>query len=218
MEEEHTTHPALLKLARQVARELDNLVETWKARPNYEQSGHLVRKNDSLILRFSCDNLYGDKQDLTDKRIEIAGVYPRDFRGYHYSAALRMNEHLPTIGISANRAPAQIASDIRRRLLPDVELHTERARAWVQQELDAHKSKVATQKRLAKAGDGELLRPLSNDVYAVSNRYRAGAISWRADVGYRGSVSLKFNDLPPELAEKILRAVARFEKERDRKE
>lgn len=202
MNDEDRTIPNLLKLCRQIARNLSDETATWKVVERGTAFVYL-KSSQGIAISIYCDSLYWRNQSLQGKRLEVHGVYPHDcFNHPYYTVG-----QLPRIGASADRPASQIAADIRRRLLPSVIEHTGLAREWADRTLRDHRNKEAILKRLMKAGAGSRFGNFSGDP-----SYRAGQ-SWRheprwtAIVEYHGNVNLELRDLSPALAARIVKLV-----------
>ncbi len=207
------THPILLELANQVATALSqDIFETWCVEPRYTQSVHLVRMQDGLKLGLFCPHLWNDTQAIEDKRIEISGVYPANHRNETYSVNLRMDEKLPAMSVAGTRTPAQIATDIRRRLLAEVEHHTTLARQWVQRDLERHQNAQKVVERLCQAGDGAPYSFGGGAAEYKASHSGGGRASWTATV-YQGSndVYLDLRSVPAELAIRIVELIVHGE-------
>ena len=201
MEPEERTIPSLLTLCRQIARNLNDLEASWKV---VEQNPFCadLKSSQGIAISIYCDGLYHSKPSLQGKRLEIHGVYQHDCFGHPYYTV----GQLPRIGVSADRPAQQIASDIRRRLIPDVIHHTNLAKEWAARTLRDHRAKEATLKRLIKAGEG------SRYAFNPGESYRAGQVwrhdpHWTAAVDYHCKVTLELRDVSPALAVKIVKLI-----------
>jgi len=210
---EEAAHPLLLELANQVAAALSqDIFETWCVEPRYTQSVHLVRMQDGLSLCLYCQSLWHDTQSIADRRIEISGVYPHNHRNETYSVNLNIGEKLPAMSVAGTRTPAQIATDIRRRLLAEVERHTTLARQWVQHTLERHQNALGLVERLCQTGDGAPYGFGGGSWEYKASHSGGGRASWTATV-YPGSneVYLDLRSVPAELAVRIVELIAHGE-------
>ena len=209
MNDEPQTHPLLLAIAKGVAAGLSDLMTAWCVELSHRSSAYVV-SSDGVKLHLYCNGLYYETDTLEGKRIEISGSYPSDCFGRNYASNLAER---PGIGVSANRTPAQIAQDIRRRLLPDVTEHTHKAEAWIKKTLETHQAAEEALARLIAAGDGARIDGHSAEPsYRATNRRGPDYPNWTATLNSYGDqdVSLELRYIPPDLARSILKLVAGY--------
>ena len=107
----------------------------------------------------------------------------------------------PTITVAAHRSLDEIASAIRRRLLPKALVWYHQACAWRELRMAEHKRKQEIARLIAAVGDGSLLE--TTDRYAqIIYAQRWG--SWRATVHQDGTVSLQLAHMDAETALSVL--------------
>ena len=202
MHDEEKTIPSLLKICRQIARNLSDETASWKVIERNTAYVY-VKSSQGITISIGCDGLYWSNPSLQGKRLEVHGVYPHDcFNHPYYTVGA-----LPKIGISADRSASQIAADIRRRLLPSVIEHSDLAREWAAKTLRDHRNKEAILKRLIKAGSGSPFGGFSSDPsYRAGQTWRCDP-RWTATVEYHGNVNLELRDVSPAMASRILKMI-----------
>lgn len=123
------------KQLQELARIIAEHLEGWTYQPPKNSHTAYIASSNGATIVMSFD--WKGKTKLC-----IRGEYPRH-KGYEYPP-LPYNEKRPSIGVSANKDPEQIAKDISRRLLPQytneyeeglrlVRIHTENDKKITQQ-------------------------------------------------------------------------------------
>jgi hypothetical protein len=219
MDDQDKTHPLLIKKARAIAKalctpgDLFEPGETWRAFHKYKQTAQLKRSGDGLTLNIYCDGaLWKETVEWTNgHKLEVRGVYGKDHLGSQYSQAVRS---LPTMAVTAGRDAPAIARDIRNRILEDVEIHQAKSDKWADESKKIYTRKKRLIESLARCGGGTATIPTQrNDTDYKIHRssYLVGGVKFDGRLDWAGKhLDLEFDDIPPDLAKKILRTIKRY--------
>ena len=189
-------------LMERVATELGGYVyhTTTLDQDGYRTIGELIsgKERVSLCLTFTIV-AYND----VNFKADCFGVYPRTAKGESYPS---YGETRPSITFSVTRAPAQIAADIRRRLLPEYAKHLAKVEKWVEHSNRAAEELANTRSLMQEAG---FYFPEHCSERGYMKKTRAEQLGRpEPTVWVFGSfVDLKLKNVTPEQAVKVLEAL-----------
>lgn len=187
-------------LMHQVASELggyaykpDIIEETYYCRV----MGQLISGKDRATL---CVSFTVDAYKELNLKAEAFGVYPRTAKGESYPS---YGEQRPSIGFTVIRTPAQIAADIRRRLLPEYVKHLAKVAKWIEHTERAAEDLAATRALMQEAG---FFFPEHSSTEGYLKKTRAEQLGRPKPTVcvYGGHVDMKLKDMTPEQALKVL--------------
>lgn len=187
-------------LMHQVANELggyaykpDNSEESY----HYRVTGELVSGKDRATLGVTFTV---DAYKELNLKAEGYGIYPRTAKGEPYPS---YGEQRPSIGFAVTRTPAQIAADIRRRLLPEYVKHLAKVSKWIEHTERAAEELAATRALMQEAGFFFHEHSSTEGYLKKTKAEQLGRPKATVCV-YGGHVDMKLKDMTPEQALKVL--------------
>lgn len=185
-------------LMHQVANELGGYVyKPDKEDAGFRVLGELISGKERATL---CVTFTVDAYREVIAKAEAFGVYPRTSKGESYPS---YGETRPSIGFNVTRTPAQIAADIRRRLLPEYVKHLAKVSKWIEHTERAAEELAATRALMQEAG---FFFPEHSSTEGYLKKTKAEQLGRpKATVCvYGGHVDMKLKDMTPEQALKVL--------------
>lgn len=166
----------------------------------YRVMGELVSGKDRATL---CVTFTVVATNEVNTKAEAFGVYPRTAKGEAYPS---YGEQRPSIGFAVTRTPAQIAADIRRRLLPEYAKHLAKVSKWIEHTERAAEELAATRAQMQEAG---FFFPETSSTEGYMKKTTAEQLGRPKPTVcvYGGHVDMKLKDMTPEQALKVLEAL-----------
>jgi hypothetical protein len=189
-------------LMEKVAAELGGYVyhTTTLEESGYRTIGELISGKERVTL---CATFTIVDYKEVNLKADCFGVYPRTAKGEQYPS---YGETRPSISFSVTRTPAQIAADIRRRLLPEYAKHLVKVEKWIDHTNRAAEELATTRALMQEAG---FYFPEHSSTQGYMKKTRAEQLGrpqpsvWV----YGGFVDMKLKDVTPEQALKVLQAL-----------
>jgi hypothetical protein len=190
----HPTEEEFRDKVVEVASHLGRLTsETWEFEhePNGWQYWSHLKGPQGMVLNLSASS-------REPGRITVGGDYPQDCDGQE--RPMRHDKPVPAVTVSFAKTPAQIASDIKRRFLDAYRVrHADGTHA--------RNREVAKRLRNALGANRGTDKPFTVERYE-SPRDHVYLPGPEAVVNWDGTVELKVDHLPVDLADKILSLIA----------
>jgi hypothetical protein len=164
---------------------------------SYRTIGELISGKERVTL---CTTFTVDAYKEVNLKADCFGVYPRTAKGESYPS---YGDTRPSISFSVMRTPAQIAADIRRRLLPEYAKHFAKVEKWIEHTDRAAEELAATRALMQEAGF-YFPEHLATEGYMKKTRAEQLGSPQPSVRIYGGFVDMKLKDMTPEQALKVL--------------
>jgi hypothetical protein len=194
---------SLQDLAQQIATELICLRnEVWAvgSSQNLEHSASVIRTDGATV------SLFVDGRH--NARIEISGKCVRDCQGQYHP--YDFHKKVPRISVAHNRGAMVIAKEIERRFLPDYLPLFALGKEQATQHDAAYEAMRTLTKCLADCA-GCTVSSAEQDRFSLYQGYHKP--SFDVQVGWHGDVTIKLENIAPELARQIMDLVPRIPKQ-----